>query len=74
MSASARCAGASRAAPSWFALARQERDPRRLAALFEGPPAGVGSVRRQGSGLAEQQLALCERETVDSAMRQVAFP
>ena len=54
------------------ALAREERDPRGVDALFEGPPAGVGSVGVKGRAwLAEPQLPITERETVDSAMRQV---
>ena len=57
------------------ALAREERDPRGVDALPEGPPAGVGSVRRQGprAGWPSSSSPLTERETVDSAMRQVDF-
>ena len=39
------------------AHAREERDPRGLDALPEGPPAGVGSVRRQGPALAGRAAA-----------------
>lgn len=45
-----------------------------LSALSERPPAGVGSVGRPGrKWLAEQQLPIYERETVDSGLRQVDF-
>src|SRR4051812_8716890 len=40
------------------AVAREERDPRGVDALPEGPPAGVGSVRRQGPPLAGRAAAL----------------
>ena len=39
------------------ALAREERDPRGVDALPEGPPAGVGPVRRQGPALAGRAAA-----------------
>jgi hypothetical protein len=72
----ARCVAGSRAGAQLVRArgAREERDPRGVDALPEGSPAGVGPVRVKGAGwLAEQQLAVCERETVDAGLRQVDF-
>jgi len=52
----------------------KERDPRSVDALPERPPARRGRVRVKGRAwLGDQQLAVCERETVDAGLRQVDF-
>jgi transposase len=77
MSASARCADASRAEPSLCgrarARAKNEIHAVLMRCLKDRPPASDLFGVKGRAWLAEQQLALTERETVDSAVRQVAF-
>jgi transposase len=75
MSASARCAGASRGARSWCGRgrARRTRSAVLMRCLKDRSPASDLFGVKGRAWLAEQQLALSERETVDSAMRQVCF-
>jgi transposase len=75
MSASARCAGAWRAARSSCVLGRAKNEIHAvLMRCLKGrpPPSDLFGVKGR-AWLAEQQLALTERETVDSAVRQVTF-
>jgi transposase len=77
MSASARCADASRAEPSLCgrarARAKNEIHAVLMRCLKDRPPASDLFGVKGRRWLAEQQLAVCERETVDSAVRQVEF-
>jgi transposase len=55
-------------------VARRERDPRGADALPEGPPAVADLFGVKGRHrLADQQLAVCERKTVDAGLRHVDF-
>ena len=76
MSASARCAGGSRAASQLVrarSRAKNEIHAVLMRCLKDRPPASDLFGVKGRAWLAEQQLALTERETVDSAMRQVEF-
>ena len=57
------------------AHAREERDPRGADPPPEGPPAGHRPVRqsRAARWLADSQLPIEERETVDAGLRQIDF-
>jgi transposase len=76
MSASARSAGASRAAAQLVRArtrAKNEIHAVLMRCLKDRPPASDLFGVEGWAWLAEQQLALTERETVDSAVRQVSF-
>jgi transposase len=73
---SARCAGASRAAAQLVRArtrAKNEIHAVLMRCLKDRPPASDLFGVEGRAWLAEQQLALTERETVDSAVRQVSF-